>query len=262
LSTQKLRQNFFPSEHPAQPSADFAMKVHRKYPWKQKSVLCIILTRNEKFFLTMTPRKLKEGTHTQVPMQGRLSRLDSFQKERKDFLVRKEQQLEIKRQELELQKASHMTQGDLVAARGVEFEISDTVLSGDEGHDYAHLMQFDSLGYMLPEAAASEVLKRNSGIFLQAQKLHYIGYGFTKNYHKGDEFGKILHVVGGMFGDPRPLPANDYASSFDWVPVSDLPTYAEQMMSTRKSWMLQNAILHAPPREKYFKARQLQEVFF
>lgn len=134
-------------------------------------------------------------------------------------------------------------------------------------HDSDEFTQVPVQGRMMrgsvdPTEGASQVLREKTGIVLPPEHLHYIGYGFTANHKNNDPLGKCLHVVGGMFGDPRPLCPNAYASALAWIPVNDMPAYTHQLMSPRKAWILEHAVLHAPSREKYFKARGLQEAFF
>jgi hypothetical protein len=62
-----------------------------------------------------------------------------------------------------------------------------------------------------------------------------------------------------MFGEKAGHRTTPYASLIDWLPVTDLPIYGDQLMSKRKLWLLQQAIFAAPDKHKLFRGRMLQD---
>jgi hypothetical protein len=60
-----------------QPVTHFVQALHKKFPWKQKSVLSLIITRDEKFFLLCRPRKVclrDSSNYHMTPVQGKVWR--------------------------------------------------------------------------------------------------------------------------------------------------------------------------------------------
>lgn len=116
---------------------------------------------------------------------------------------------------------------------------------------------------------AQRMVLEKAGMMVAVDQFHYLGYGFTNRHHADGsvtENGKLVHWLCAGFGDEpkfgKIYQSDSYAETVEWWHVEGILDQMVEigMMSERKLYLLESAILEMPTFHKGFKAQVFQEL--
>ncbi len=115
---------------------------------------------------------------------------------------------------------------------------------------------------------AQRIVNEKAGLMINLDQFYYLGYAFTDRHHANGDVtnnGKLVHWLCAGFGDDPKLEQtyskNEYADIVEWWHVKGvLGQMADlDMMSARKLYMLESAIIEMPDYHPGFKAKVFQD---
>lgn len=120
-----------------------------------------------------------------------------------------------------------------------------------------------------PAREAQRVVYDKVGLMIDRSQFRYLGYGFTDRHRKDGTVtpnGKLLHWLCAGFGDDpqiqKTFSKNEYSEAIDWWHVEGILGQMADigMMTPRKLYLLESAILEMPQHHPSFKAAVFQDL--
>jgi hypothetical protein len=97
-----------------------------------------------------------------------------------------------------------------------------------------------------PIEDARLILHRKADIFVHAEEIKYLGFGFTRSFRSGESmlpYNKLLHFVQCALVHERRLPPETtYAAHLEWFHLDALEGITQSSMDERKAWLFLQAL--------------------